>query len=53
MPNLIALDLQTKEKSGGDKVDMFKATITQCDLSLQLFSIIDATLLCEFESNKI
>ena len=29
-----------------------KATITQCDLSPRFFCI-DATLLCEFESDKI
>ena len=29
-----------------------KATITRCDLSLRFFCI-DATLLCEFESDKI
>ena len=29
-----------------------KATITRCDLSPRLFCI-DATLLCEFESDKI
>ena len=29
-----------------------KATITWCDLSARLF-FIDATLLCEFESDKI
>ena len=29
-----------------------KATITRCDLSSRFFCI-DATLLCEFESNKI
>ena len=31
---------------------MLKATITRCDLSPRFF-FIDATLLCEFESNKI
>ena len=30
----------------------FKATITRCDLSPRFFCI-DATLLCEFESDKI
>ena len=29
-----------------------KATITRCDLSPRFFGI-DATLLCEFESDKI
>ena len=29
-----------------------KATVTRCDLS-PLFFCIDATLLCEFESDKI
>ena len=31
---------------------MTKATITRCDLSARFFCI-DATLLCEFESDKI
>ena len=31
---------------------MYKATITRCDLSSRFFCI-DATLLCEFESDKI
>ena len=30
----------------------FKATVTRCDLSPRFFCI-DATLLCEFESDKI
>ena len=33
-------------------IQLGKATITQCDLSLR-FVCIDATLLCEFESDKI
>ena len=33
-------------------VKFLKATITQCDLSPRFFCI-DATLLCEFESDKI
>ena len=32
--------------------NFFKATITRCDLSPRFFCI-DATLLCEFESNKM
>ena len=35
-----------------DQTDYLKATITRCDLSPRFFCI-DATLLCEFESNKI
>ena len=31
---------------------MNKATVTRCDLSARFFCI-DATLLCEFESDKI
>ena len=41
------------EKLKGLAVEMYKATITLCDLSRRFFCIIDATLLCEFESDKI
>ena len=33
-------------------ITFYKATITRCDLSSRFFCI-DATLLCEFESDKI
>ena len=36
----------------GKKIAPCKATITRCDLSSR-FICIDATLLCEFESDKI
>ena len=35
-----------------NNISQSKATITRCDLSPRFFCI-DATLLCEFESDKI
>ena len=52
-PAYSPLDMKVKQQlQSGGNVSLYMATITRCDLSPWFFCI-DATLLCEFESDKI